>query len=113
LPIDFDRRFFNTAPPELTFDRYLQGGEPVQVLGACKQGALRFDLPRCRIQAQVKIGGSKQSPPFHLETVLIEPDENRLSLTWRAELDCDKRALKVEQVTIGVEGLDAPLAEAS
>jgi hypothetical protein len=113
LPLDFDPRFFSAACPELTFDRYLQGGEPVQVLGACKQGALRFDLPRCRVKAMVKIAGSEESPPFNLETVLIEPDENRLSLSWRAQLICDKKVLRVEEVSIGVEGLDVPTAEAN
>jgi hypothetical protein len=108
LPSDFDPRFFSTAPPELTFDRYLQGGEPVQVLGACKQGALRFELPRCNVKAKVKIAGAQESPPFHLETVLIEPDDNRLSLSWRAQLICDKKVLKIEEVTIDVAGLDLP-----
>jgi hypothetical protein len=113
LPTDFDSRFFNAAPPELTFERYLQGGEPVHVLGACKQGELRFDLPRCRVIGAVEMAGSRHSPAFHLETVVIEPDENRLSVSWRARLVCDKKALRVEEVTISVEGLDVPVAEPS
>jgi hypothetical protein len=35
-----------------------------------------------------------------LETVLIEPEDDRLCLTWRAAVPCDKAALKVRSVTI-------------
>ena len=30
--------------------------------------------------------------------VLIEPDENRLVLVWRAVMQCDKKALRVNEV---------------
>jgi hypothetical protein len=39
-------------------------------------------------------------PPVNLETVLLEPDENRVALTWRAALPCDRKVLKVEKVTV-------------
>jgi len=106
LPEDFDPRFFNAAHPALVFDRYLEGGEPVELLNACAEGPLRFTLPRCRLEVVARVAGSPVSPPVHLETVLLEPDENRLCLTWRAAIPCDKKALWVEQVDIGLLGLD-------
>jgi hypothetical protein len=48
----------------------------------------------------VKIGGASERPPANLETILLEPDENRLCLTWRASLPCDRRVLKIEKVTV-------------
>ena len=106
LPEDFDPRFFNAAHPDLVFDRYLQGGELVVVVGASPRGRLRFHLPICEIEAQVRIAGQTEKPPLNLETVLIEPDEARLCLAWGAALPCDKKALKVEQVTIALQRLD-------
>ena len=44
--------------------------------------------------------GETHNPELNLETVLIEPDDERLCLTWRAALPCDKRALKVQEIRI-------------
>ncbi|MFQ5503533.1 MAG: DUF2169 domain-containing protein [Planctomycetota bacterium] len=100
LPKDFDPRFFNAAHPDLVCDGYLEGGEPVRIENASRNGLLEFTLPGCRLGIEVRIAGRSEKPEPKLETVLIEPDENRLSLVWRASLACDKQTLKVEQVTI-------------
>ena len=100
LPADFDTRFLSCAASELTFDRYLQGNEPVEVQGALPDGPIAFNLPVAHLQIEVKVGGSLERPPANLETVLLEPDENRLCLTWRAALPCDRKVLKIEKVTI-------------
>jgi hypothetical protein len=112
LPADFNPRFFNVATPELTFDRFLTGGEPVELLGVSRDGPINFELPRCRPRADVQVAGNHERPVFNLETILIEPDENRVCLSWRAQLPCDRRVLKVETVSIDVEGLDLPTAAA-
>jgi hypothetical protein len=108
LPRDFDLRFFNAAPPELTFDRFLAGGEAVHLAGVSPEGPIRFVLPRCRPVAAVTVAGAHEKPSFDLETVVLEPDLNRICLTWRAAQLCDKTVLKVESVTIDVNGLDVP-----
>jgi hypothetical protein len=100
LPRNFNLRFLNAAAPELTFERYLRGGEPVEALGVSRDGAIRFSLPLCTLRASVRISGRDEGPRFNLETVLIEPDENRVCLSWRATLPCDKEVLKVETVAI-------------
>jgi hypothetical protein len=104
LPRDFDRRFFNAASSELVFDPFLAGGEAVELNGASRRGRLRFSLPTERPEAVVWIAGQTLSPPMRLETVLIEPDEDRVCLTWRATLACDKVALRIRQVTIATKG---------
>jgi hypothetical protein len=106
LPDDFDPRFFNAAPPELVFDRFLEGGEPVELQHASPDGPWSFRLPRCGIDLQVRIAGRVEEPPLRLETVLLEPDERRFCLTWRAAVRCDKQATRVEKVTIGLQRLD-------
>jgi hypothetical protein len=103
LPNDFQPRFFNAACPEMIFDRFLQGGEQVSLFGASQSGPLQFALPRCALRIEIKIAGRTERPPVRLETVLIEPDDNRLSLTWRAELTCDKQALKVEEIAVQLD----------
>ncbi len=105
LPEDFDPRFFNAAHPDLVFDRYLEGGEPIEILNASRHGPLQFSLPACALQAAVNIAGSVETPPLNLETVLVEPDRPRLCLTWRAAQPCDKKALKIEEVAIALNDM--------
>jgi hypothetical protein len=100
LPADFDPRFFQCAAPEMIFDRFLQGDEPIEIHGATPDGPLAFNIPAAHLQAQVRVAGTLEHPPVNLETVLIEPDQNRLCLTWRAALPCDRKVLKVEKVTV-------------
>lgn len=105
LPEDFDPRFFQSAHPSFVFDRYLQGGETVQLDNLSRRGPLRFTLPKCRLTARVLIAGRTETPSLHLDTILLEPDEDRFSLTFRGAVRCDKQALKVEQVDINMKSL--------
>lgn len=100
LPADFNPAFFNCAAPELIMPAFLKGGEPVKVVGASKQGGLHFEVPREKPRLGIKIAGSVESPLLQLETLLIEPEDNRFCVTWRACLPCDKKVLKVEEVRI-------------
>ncbi len=100
LPVDFDPRFLQCAAPELSFDRYLRGGEPIEIVGASPDGPIAFVIPAANLRLDVKVAGSLEHPIANLETVLIEPDENRVCFTWRAALPCDRKVLKVEKVTV-------------
>ena len=104
LPDDFNPRFFQCAAPELTFERYLQGGEPVQVAGVTPDGPIAFTLPDARLSIAVTVAGSIERPPANLETLAIEPDQNRACFTWRAAVPCDRRALKVQKIVVARAG---------
>ncbi len=106
LPEDFDSHFVNAAHPDLVFDRYLQGSEPIHLMHLSQVPRIAFVLPLCRLDTEVQIAGSPERPPLNLETLLIEPDDARFSMTWRGQVQCDKRALKVEQVTITLADLE-------
>jgi len=104
LPDDFDPRFFQCAAPELTFDRYLKGGERVHVSGVMPDGPIDFTLPDPRLVLAVTIAGASTQPETNLETLLIEPDQNRVCFTWRAAAPCDRQALKVEKIVVSRSG---------
>lgn len=108
LPQDFNLRFFNAAHPDMVFDRYLRGGEPVEVVNASRKGPIRFELPVRDFDIKVRIAGSTQDAPANLETVLIEPDDDRVCLSWRALVPCDKKALKIEEIAIEMLGSKRP-----
>jgi hypothetical protein len=100
LPDDFDARFFQCAVPELVFDRYLEPGETVQAVGVMPDGPIAFTIPSSHLRVAVTIAGATEMPPANLETLVIEPDENRACFTWRAAVPCDRKALKVEKIVV-------------
>lgn len=98
LPKDFDPRFCQLAPPGLVAPGYLSPGTWVEVRGATASGSLRFQLPPVLVQVTYLLDQEPQVQPGNLDMVLIEPDEDRLVLVWRAALRCDKKALRVAEV---------------
>lgn len=102
LPEDFDPRFFHAAHPDLVFAEYFTGGERLEITNASAEGAIRFELPRAELAVTVRLRGNDLRPPMNLETVLIEPDESRLTLVWRGAVSCDKSALALERVRIAI-----------
>jgi hypothetical protein len=100
LPLDYDLRFGNAASSGLALDEFLRGGEPLLLEGVSAEGRLQLSIPAIRPRVEVQVAGACEQPPVRLETVLIEPDQRRLSLTWRAGLRCDKRALKIQSIRI-------------
>jgi hypothetical protein len=104
LPDDFDHRFLQCAPPEFAFDRYLQGGERVRAEGCSPQGPIDFTIPASPLVVAATIAGAVTQPQANLETMLLEPDANRLCMTWRAAVPCDRQVLKVEKIALSLAG---------
>jgi hypothetical protein len=103
LPADFDSRFFQLSPPGLIVDGHLRGGEWIEVIGATPSGLLQFRLPTDAPKIAFLLDGTEQLRPADLDTVIIEPDIQRVVLVWRAMLSCDKKALRVTEVRAGIQ----------
>jgi hypothetical protein len=110
LPKNFDRRHLNAAAPGLLAPAYLRGDEAVIATGVVPEGTLRFSLPAVRPPA-IRVAlrdGNAPVAPTNLDTVIIEPDERRLLLLWRACVPLrtgphDVRAIEVlESLPAGV-----------
>lgn len=88
LPRDFDRRFFNAASPGLVAPAYLQGDEPVVVIGASPEGRVAFQLPEVRPpMCQVERRGRSPIPlTTALDTVIVDMAERVLLLMWRTHV---------------------------
>lgn len=99
LPHDFDARFFQLAPRALTAPAYFAGGEIVDITGVTPAGRLAFRLPTLGLAVDYRLDGATESPPLNLDTILIEPDAARVILVWRTVLACDKKLLRVREIT--------------
>ena len=100
LPADFDARYFQGAAPDLVARGHLSGGEPVEIRGVSEAGPLVFRIPTHRLTVTLSVKGDKQSARPVLDTVLIEPDERRVVLSWRVTLPCGGNILYVDWVRI-------------
>ncbi len=98
LPVDFDRRFFNCAHPDLIADGYLKGNEQVIVKNVGRYGVTAFHVPMLRFQFIFNIDRKTFAGSPHLDTLIIEPDQNRFSVIWRSCMPCDKKTLKIRKV---------------
>lgn len=101
LPLDFDESFYSGASAGLVARPYLRGGEPVRLLNCSPDGeTVDFKLPAVGLQVEAVIRGNTSTAVPLLDTVLIEPDEHRVALTWRAAIPCTRNFLNVERVTV-------------
>ena len=100
LPQDFDARYFRSAHPDLCSEAPFLGGEAVRVRNASQAGELRFRVPGLRFEVRAEIRGEVQLLETSIDTLLIEPDEQRLSLTWKATLPCPRALLLVSYIRI-------------
>ncbi len=103
LPVDFEDRSFLGAPEGLQVTPHLKGGEPVLLEGLSPRGPIRFALPTARPSMSVNWKGAWEPLDCVLDTVVIEPDESRLSLTYRGRLRIHNQVRKVRAIKI--EGL--------
>jgi hypothetical protein len=106
LPKDFDSRFFQLAPAGLVVTGYLKGGEPAELRGVTRAGVLRFRLPQVSLRITYDLDGSLQERPALLDTVLLEPEASRFTMTWRSVLQCDKKALQVNEIEAALISLN-------
>lgn len=100
LPTDFDPRCHAAASEGLRADAFLGGGEPVVVVNATPAGRLEFALPTHALGITASVAGERVEQPMRLDTVVIEPDEARVALTWRAALPCHWNLSMVEWIRV-------------
>lgn len=86
LPKDFDRRFYNAAPPGQVVKAFLRGDEPVVVANASPGPWLKFNLPGeppPHVTLVVQDQKDQHLEPV-LDTVILDTDAMHVLLLWRA-----------------------------
>jgi len=107
LPSDFDPRYFQAAPTDQQLPVAAFEAGPVEVMLAnlTPEGLTRFTIPH--LVAPVAVfpkRGAQEELTAVLDTVLIEPDEERFSLTWRVARPLRKDMFEIAEVLVGRQG---------
>jgi len=113
LPMDFDFAWYNCAPRDQQCP-YLGGRETFSLMNLCNvrhpsathdikgNTLLRFSLPLDQLFLMAVDGDSKlMFQRLVIDTVVIEPDENRVDVVWRTLLatDIDLRVARLMQIS--------------
>lgn len=100
LPADFDEAYYSAASPGMLLKKEMLPGAPVTVINASEEGSLEFQLPTFGIFVENSVAKKTDLGQAILDTVVIEPDENRLLLTWRLSFRCHWNLSKIEWLRV-------------
>ncbi len=100
LPDDFDPSFLNSAHPDLICDGYLGGGERVVITNMHPSGNMSFELPTIKLAAKFNLGDKVFGSDFDMETLILEPNNMRVSFVWRASFEADKNVRKIQDIQV-------------
>jgi hypothetical protein len=104
LPADFDEQYYQSAPPDQQLPKPL-GEQPVTLLNLTPDGRRDFVLPQ--FEAPIHIfpkQGEREDYLAALDTVVIEPDLERVTMAWRVARPLKKNMFEIAQVLVGRKG---------
>lgn len=90
-PENFDARFNQTAPLDQQAFGFLRGGEPVVLTNLSQVSELRLTLPRVWLAFRTDFGAERVDHRASLHTLILEPDELRLTMVWGTHLRCHNK----------------------
>lgn len=101
LPDDFDERYHQAAPADQQID-YPVGGEEVVLFNLTPEGQTYFRLPQLQLPIEfTRLNRSRETVDAVLDTVLLEPDQRRLVLCWRASVELRRNVFEVPSAVVG------------
>ncbi|MEK6750497.1 MAG: DUF2169 domain-containing protein [Pseudomonadota bacterium] len=101
LPKDFNRKYFNAASAGLLASEFLTGTEPVMIVGATPEGRTQFNLPGGKPEMQVSMAGETTvALEVCLDSVVINTDERRVQMLWRAAVPVYQRIYDLEEIVV-------------
>ena len=107
LPSDFDEQYFQSAPldQQVPLVHFQNGPVDVVLVNLTPEGLTRFTIPHLTAPVHVFTrDGEREDHMATLDTVVIEPDEERFSLTWRVTRPLKKDIFEIAQVMVGRKG---------
>jgi hypothetical protein len=85
LPLDLDERFYNAVPQDQVLRPKLTGGERLQLRNVHPTAeALVLEIPKAMFVATFRVKDRSEAVPMVADTLLVEPDEHRIAISYRA-----------------------------
>jgi hypothetical protein len=103
FPSDFDRRFYQAAPEDQLPPRPLVGGELVRLFNMTPNGFWEFRVPRVPLFCTTLIGWKREVFEPKLHTLVIEPDLQRVVMTWHAARPCHQTLYSLRSASVALK----------
>jgi len=107
LPPDFDEQYYQAAPmdQQVPLEHFRTGPTQALLVGLTPDGSTRFTIPSLAVPVHVfPKRGDREDYAATLDTVVMEPDAQRFSLTWRVARPLRKNIFELAQVQVGSKG---------
>lgn len=101
LPADYDAAFSQVAPADQVLVDALRGGEPIEVRGASPGGVLACAVPKPDVAVTVAIGDERREVELRMDTLVIDGDRERLTVTLRGSTPVQGRLYDVSWIRVG------------
>ena len=101
LPEDFDERYFQAAPEDQQSD-FPRAGEEVELQNLTPAGRAVFKVPGPAVPVEFNLRNtSRHEANPVIDTLVIEPDQGRFTVSWRTSLALRRNIFEVSQIVVG------------
>ncbi|APR78514.1 Hypothetical protein A7982_03861 [Minicystis rosea] len=105
MPADFDVRHNNVAPVALQFDPPLGAGDPIALVGMTLDGLWKAELPSLPVSLHGRYNdGRSVGVRPTVDTVLIEPLDDRIELTVRHAFPMGRGKTALREIRVDADG---------
>lgn len=111
-PADRDPRHYCSAPDDQWLADPLHGDETFVVTGVHAHQAWTVALPLLRPEVAWTVRGRTERLAPHLDTVLLDADDETVTLSWRVTFPAPRNASDLEGIVVANRGARAPRAAA-
>lgn len=104
LPADFDEQYHQAAPLDQQLPKPI-GEQLVRLINLTPDGTREFVLPH--FEAPIHVfpkRGEREDLVAQADTIVIEPDAERVTMTWRVARPLRKNMFEIAQVLVGRKG---------
>jgi hypothetical protein len=100
MPRDLDVRHNQAAPPDQQLAS-LQSGDIVRLVNFTPDGVWQFAAPSTTLPVWLMGDGGKRELSLRMDTLLIEPDHRRVTLTFRLNLESVRGTDRIREIIVG------------
>ncbi|MDF4355500.1 DUF2169 domain-containing protein, partial [Vibrio parahaemolyticus] len=91
LPLDFDRRFFQSAPADQQCKGFLKGGERLMMSGFCHDDTISFRIPKEKYRAIATFKDGSYPVDMAMYTLFVDAEKKTISISYTAAFPCQSK----------------------
>lgn len=102
LPADFNPRFYNAAHPDLQLKHAPAPGSAIRLVHLAPQAIVDAAFPALSLAVQARTASGRVHAALAMQpdTLILEPDHDRLSVVWRALVPAGEQGEAVRSIRL-------------